>query len=196
MTRPTGRSIFVGGQWKDFLGLSPGLFGVHFHEKLAALLRALPTLHPATTALGVIALLTLILGTRYLKRVPAPLVAMLLTTMLQCAFNFNGVATLGTAFGGIARELPHLQFPVFDFTTLVQLIGPAFMIALLGAIESLLSATVADGRANTRHDTNQELIGQGIANIAAPLFGALRRPARLRAPLPISVMEPTVRSQG
>ena len=78
---------------------------------------------------------------------------------------------MGTAFGAIPRGLPHLQFPVFDFTTLVQLIGPAFTIALLGSIESLLSATVADGMANTQHDPNQELIGQGIANIAAPLFG-------------------------
>jgi SulP family sulfate permease len=169
-TSGIGVIIFV-GQWKDFFGLSPNGSGVHFHEKLAALLRALPTLHPATTALGIIALLTLTLGTRYFKRVPAPLVAMLLVTALQWIFDFGGVATLGTAFGGIPRQLPHLQFPAFDFTTLVQLIGPAFTIALLGAIESLLSATVADGMANTRHDPNQELIGQGIANIAAPLFG-------------------------
>jgi SulP family sulfate permease len=169
-TSGIGVIIFV-GQWKDFFGLRPAASGVHFHEKLAVLLRALPTLHPATTALGFIALLTLILGTRYFKRVPAPLVAMLLVTALQWIFDFGGVATLGTAFGGIPRQLPHLQFPAFDFTTLVQLIGPAFTIALLGAIESLLSATVADGMANTRHDPNQELIGQGIANIAAPLFG-------------------------
>jgi SulP family sulfate permease len=169
-TSGIGVIIFV-GQWKDFFGLRPAASGVHFHEKLTALLQALPTLHPATTALGIIALLTLRLGTRYFKRVPAPLVAMLLVTALQWIFDFGGVATLGTAFGGIPRQLPHLQFPAFDFTTLVQLIGPAFTIALLGAIESLLSATVADGMANTRHDPNQELIGQGIANIAAPLFG-------------------------
>jgi SulP family sulfate permease len=169
-TSGIGVIIFV-GQWKDFFGLKPAASGVHFHEKLGALLQALPTLHPATTALGVVSLLTLILGTRYLKRVPAPLLAMLLATALQWGLDFNGVATLGTAFGGIPRQLPQLQFPAFDFTTLVQLLGPAFTIALLGAIESLLSATVADGMANTRHDPNQELIGQGIANIAAPLFG-------------------------
>ena len=169
-TSGIGVIIFV-GQWKDFLGLKPVPSGVHFHEKLRALLQALPTLHPATAALGGIALLTLILGARYLKRVPAPLLAMLLATGLQWGVNFHGVATLGSAFGGIPRQLPQLQFPAFDFTTLVQLIGPAFTIALLGAIESLLSATVADGMANTRHDPNQELIGQGIANIAAPLFG-------------------------
>ena len=169
-TSGIGVIIFV-GQWKDFFGLQVAGSGVHFHEKLAALARALPTLHPATMGLGLVALLTLVLGTRYFKRVPAPLVAMLLTTALQWAFNFDGVATIGTAFGGLPRQLPQLQFPAADFTTVVQLIGPAFTIALLGAIESLLSATVADGMANTRHDSNQELIGQGIANIAAPLFG-------------------------
>jgi SulP family sulfate permease len=169
-TSGIGIIIFV-GQWKDFFGLKPVASGTHFHAKLLSLFQAFPTLHWATTGLGAIALLTLIVGTRYIKRVPAPLVAMLLTTVLQSVFNFEGVATLGTAFGGIPRELPHLQFPAFDFTTLVQLIAPAFTIALLGAIESLLSATVADGMANTHHDPNQELIGQGIANIAAPLFG-------------------------
>ena len=169
-TSGIGVIIFV-GQWKDFLGLHPAVSGVHFHAKLAALVQAMPTLNWATTLLGGIALLTLLGGTRYLKRVPAPLVAMLLTTTLQWWFDFTGVATLGTAFGGIPTSLPHFQFPVFDFSTLVQLIGPAFTIALLGAIESLLSATVADGMANTHHDPNQELIGQGIANIVAPLFG-------------------------
>ncbi len=169
-TSGIGVIIFV-GQWKDFFGLHPGVTGVHFHEKLAVLLPALPNLHPATTFLSTVALCTLIVGTRFLKRVPSPLVAMVLTTLLQWAFAFPGVATLGTAFGGIPMTLPPLHFPPVDFAMLMQLIGPAFTIALLGAIESLLSATVADGMANTRHDPNQELIGQGIANVVAPLFG-------------------------
>jgi SulP family sulfate permease len=169
-TSGIGVIIFV-GQWKDFFGLHPAASGEQFHAKLLALFQAWPTLHWATTILGVVTLLTLIVGTRYLKRVPAPLVAMLLATALQWEFGFTGVATLGTAFGDFPRSLPHLQLPVFDFTTLVQLIGPAFTIALLGAIESLLSATVADGMANTHHNPNQELIGQGIANIVSPLFG-------------------------
>jgi SulP family sulfate permease len=169
-TSGIGVIIFV-GQWKDFLGLHPAHTGVHFHERLAALLNAWPTMIPATTALGLLALLTIIVGARYLNRIPSSLVAMLLTTALQWKFNFDGVATLGTEFGGIPMTLPHLHFPDVDFAMLVQLIGPAFTIALLGAIESLLSATVADGMANTHHNPNQELIGQGIANIVAPLFG-------------------------
>jgi SulP family sulfate permease len=169
-TSGIGVIIFV-GQWKDFFGFHLAVSGIHFHEKLIALAYAFPTVHLATMLLGGLALLTLVVGTRYLKRVPAPLVAMLLCTVLQWACNFDGVATIGSAFGGIPMALPHVQFPAIDFTTVVQLIGPAFSIALLGAIESLLSAVVADGMANTRHDPDQELIGQGVANIVAPLFG-------------------------
>ena len=169
-TSGIGVIIFV-GQWKDFFGLHPASSGVQFHAKLIALVQAWPTVNLPTTLLGVTSLLAIVVGTRYLKRVPAPLVAMVLATALQWGFNFEGVATLGTAFGGIPTSLPRLQFPVFDFSTIVQLIGPAFTIALLGAIESLLSATVADGMADTQHDSNQELIGQGIANILSPLFG-------------------------
>src|SRR6202034_616896 len=169
-TSGIGVIIFV-DQWKDFFGLHPASSGVQFHAKLIALVQALPTLHSATTLLGVTSLLTLVVGTRYLKRVPAPLVAMLLATALQWGFDFKGVATLGTAFGGIPMSFPHFHLPVFDSTTIVQLIGPAFTIALLGAIESLLSATVADGMANTHNDPNRELLGQGLANIVAPMFG-------------------------
>ena len=169
-TSGIGVIIFV-GQWKDFFGLRPVASGTHFHEKLLALLQAFGTISWRTTALSVIALSTLVVGTRFLKRVPAPLVAMLIVTALQWMFGFEGVATLGTAFGGIPMNLPHLQFPAVSMTLLMQLVGPAFTIALLGAIESLLSATVADGMADTRHDPNQELIGQGIANVVAPLFG-------------------------
>jgi SulP family sulfate permease len=169
-TSGIGVVIFV-GQWKDFFGLHPAAAGTHFHEKLMSLLAAAPTLHVATTGLALLSLATLIVGTRFLTRIPSPLVAMVLATALQWWFEFPGVATIGTAFGAIPRDLPSLQWPAVDFTTIVQLIGPAFTIALLGAIESLLSATVADGMAGTRHDPNQELIGQGIANVAAPLFG-------------------------
>jgi SulP family sulfate permease len=162
--------IFV-GQWKDFLGLSPAPAGLHFHEKLLSLIVALPTVNPATAGLALLALGILTVGARYLKRVPAPLVALLAATAVQSVFHFKGVATIGSAFGGIPRTLPSFAFPSVSMAQVFSLVGPAFTIALLGAIESLLSAVVADGMAGTRHDSNQELIGQGIANIAAPLFG-------------------------
>jgi SulP family sulfate permease len=162
--------IFV-GQWKDFLGLSPAPAGLRFHQKLWALIEAMPTINPATTGLALLALVILTIGARYLRRIPAPLIALIIVTGVQAIFQFKGVATIGTAFGGIPRSLPAFSIPSLDMARVLSLVGPAFTIALLGAIESLLSAVVADGMAGTRHDSNQELIGQGIANIVAPLFG-------------------------
>jgi SulP family sulfate permease len=169
-TAGIGLIIFV-GQWKDFLGLTPAASGLRFHEKLWSLIEALPTINIATTGLALLSLAILTLGARYLKRIPAPLVALIVATVLQTIFHFKGVATIGSAFGGIPRTLPTFSIPSLDPARVLSLVGPAFTIALLGAIESLLSAVVADGMAGTRHDSNQELIGQGIANIVAPLFG-------------------------
>ena len=169
-TAGIGVIIFV-GQWKDFFGLAPRPAGLHFHEKLWSLIEAVPSISFATTGLALLSLAILTIGARYLRRIPAPLVALLVATVLQTVFQFKGVATIGSAFGGIPRTLPSFSFPVVTMAQVFSLVGPAFTIALLGAIESLLSAVVADGMAGTRHDSNQELIGQGIANIAAPLFG-------------------------
>ena len=164
-------TIFV-GQWRDFLGLPP-IHAEHFHERLWRLIEALPQLNWPTAALGTASLLLVLYSPRIpaLARVPGPLVAMLLATIAQSTFHLPGVATIGTAFGGIPRGLPTFGVPDLSPAHIVTLIGPAFTIALLGAIESLLSAVVADGMSGTRHDSNQELIGQGIANILAPLFG-------------------------
>jgi sulfate permease, SulP family len=162
--------IFV-GQWKDFLGLTPAPSGLRFHQKLWSLIEALPTINPATAGLALLALAILTIGARYLRRIPAPLIALIVVTVVQSVFQFRGVATIGSAFGGIPRTLPAFSIPSLDLARVLSLVGPAFTIALLGAIESLLSAVVADGMAGTRHDSNQELIGQGIANILAPLFG-------------------------
>ena len=172
-TAGIGVIIWV-GQWKDFFGLPP-TEGGHFHQKLWQLLQALPQLHLATTGLALFSLALLILSARvpYLKRVPGPLVALVAATVLQAVFAFDGVATIGSAFGGVPQGLPSWQWPEITLPRLIELIGPAFAIAMLGAIESLLSAVVADGMAGTRHQSNQELIGQGIANIAAPLFGGI-----------------------
>jgi SulP family sulfate permease len=162
--------IFV-GQWKDFFGLHPAAAGEHFHEKLEQLLLAFPGLHLSTTLLASFSLAVLLISPRIFKRIPAPLVAMTLATVLQAVFEFDGVATIGSAFGGIPQTLPTFSPPALSFADIMKLVGPAFTIALLGAIESLLSAVVADGMAGTRHDPNQELIGQGVANVLAPLFG-------------------------
>lgn len=160
------------GQWQYFFGLPP-VQGTHFHEKLWHLLEVFPSLDPMTTGLALLSLLTVLYANKVpgLKRVPGPLIALVVATTLQAVFHFKGIATIGTAFGGIPQGLPSFQLPHISVDRLIELIGPAFTIAMLGAIESLLSAVVADGMAGTRHDSNRELIGQGLANIAAPLFG-------------------------
>ncbi len=170
-TTGIGVIIWV-GQWKDFFGLHPEA-GKHFHEKLLHALQALPDLHPATTLLAILALAIHLLTPRVpgLRRIPGPLVALIVAGTVQAIFHFDGVVTIGSAFGGIPSGLPHLSIPDFSLSRIIELIAPAFTIAMLGAIESLLSAVVSDGMAGTRHDSNQELIGQGVANIVAPLFG-------------------------
>jgi sulfate permease, SulP family len=170
-TAGIGVIIFV-GQWGDFLGL-PKVEGGHFHEKLWHLLQVLPQAHGPTLGLGVLSLALAVYAPRIkgLARVPGPMVAMVAATALQSWLQLPGVATIGSAFGGIPIGLPSFTLPDVSMSQVITLIGPAFAIAMLGAIESLLSAVVADGMAGTRHDSNQELIGQGIANIAAPLFG-------------------------
>lgn len=175
--------IFV-GQWDYFLGL-PKVAGEHFHEKVWHTLQVLPQTHWPTAALAVLSLLLVIYSPRIwgLSKIPGPLVAMVVATLVHVAFDPPGVATIGTAFGGIPAGLPPITLPDLSLTQMILLIGPAFTIAMLGAIESLLSAVVADGMTGQRHDSNQELIGQGIANIVAPLFagfaatGAIARTA-------------------
>lgn len=170
-TAGIGVIIWV-GQWKYFFGL-PDVAAVHFHERVWQLVQVFPQLHWPTMLIG-LASLAVALGAHRipgLKRVPGPLLAMTAAGIAQTLFGFDGVATIGSAFGGIPQQLPSFSLPAVSVERIIELVGPAFAIAMLGAIESLLSAVVADGMAGTRHDSNQELIGQGLANLAAPLFG-------------------------
>jgi SulP family sulfate permease len=170
-TSGIGVIIFI-GEWKDFFGLSAHIpLDAHFYVKLFALMKALPDFEPMTTCLALLSVLLVLITPKFSKRIPGPLIAMFVATTLQAIFQFKSVATIGSAFGGIPRSLPQLHLPSINLAHALNLIGPAFTIALLGAIESLLSATAADGMAKTRHHSNQELIGQGLANILSPLFG-------------------------
>jgi SulP family sulfate permease len=170
-TAGIGVVIWV-GQWKDFFGLH-AQGATHFHEQVLHLLQALPRLNLETTLLAGASLLLVLYGPRVpgLRRVPGPLIAMLAATVAHGVLHLDSVATIGSAFGGIPRGLPAVSFPDVTFARIVTLIPAAFTIAMLGAIESLLSAVIAAGMAETRHDSNQELIGQGVANVLAPLFG-------------------------
>ncbi len=170
-TAGIGVIIWV-GQWPAFLGL-PTPHDEHFHLKLWHTVASLPSLDLTTTGLSVLSLIALVMGPKlpFLKRIPGPLIALVVATIIQAEYQFPTVQTIGSAFGGIPSGLPAFHLPVVTMSRLVELIGPAFAIALLGAIESLLSAVIADGMAGTQHHSNQELIGQGIANLLAPLFG-------------------------
>jgi SulP family sulfate permease len=170
-TAGIGVIIWV-GQWQYFFGLPP-VAGAHFHEKLWHSIEILPHFHLATVAIGVISLILATLSGKitHLRRIPGPLIAMVVATLIQSVFRFDGVATIGSTFGGIPQHLPTLSIPAVSLSRIIELVGPAFTIAILGAIESLLSAVVADGMAGTKHNSNQELIGQGLANMVTPLFG-------------------------
>lgn len=170
-TSGIGVIIFV-GEWKDFFGLSLDLSPeTPFYLKLFVLMKSLPHFDSVTTGLALLSLFLVWFTPKICKKIPSPLVAMVVATALQTIFQFKTVTTIGSVFGGISNVLPTFHFPVININYALNLIGPAFTIALLGAIESLLSATAADGMAKTRHFSNQELIGQGLANIMSPLFG-------------------------
>lgn len=163
-------TIFI-GQWQNFFGLTVHFNGTSIGSKLLDLFHAFPTLDSTTTTISVVSLFVIIFTNKYLKPLPGFLVALIVATTVQYFFNFNSVATIGSAFGGIPQILPAFKIPVVPLHLISELIGPAFTIALLSAIESLLSAAVADSMIGTHHNSNQELIGQGLANIFAPLFG-------------------------
>jgi SulP family sulfate permease len=160
--------IFL-GQVPAFLGLQFAL-PEHAPALAAAIARHLRETEWHTPAIGALALGAMLLWPRVSRRVPASLVAVLLATALVHWLHWP-VATIGSKFGGIPAGLPGFHFPHVTLDLLRELMAPAFTIAALGGIESLLSATVADGLTDTRHDSNQELIGQGIANLCTPLVG-------------------------
>src|SRR5690606_34889197 len=170
-TAGIGVIIWV-GQWQYFFGL-PAVTGEHFHSKIVHLIEVLPQFHITTTAIGLASLALAIYAPKLkpLQKIPGPLEALVVATAAQYIFHFDGIATIGSAFGGIPKGLPSFQLPTVTTAQVVELIGPAFTIAMLGSIESLLSAVVAAGMAGTRPTSNQELIGPGLAKMTAPLVG-------------------------
>ncbi len=167
--------IFI-SQIKDFLGLKIDALPGEFFGKMRALFDALPTLDLPTLSLSLASLAVLLGWNRvakdiaWMRRLPGPLAVLVIATAANALLQLP-VDTIGSRFGGIPRELPDVGLPALSLGLLGKLIAPALAIALLGAIESLLSARVADSQIDDRHDPNQELMAQGIANVAAPLFG-------------------------
>jgi SulP family sulfate permease len=157
-------------QVKEFLGLRIEALPAEFFGKIEALWAGLPTTNVQSVALGTACVLLIVFWPKRWRSVPSPVVALLAGTIAAALLHLD-VETIGSRFGGIPSGLPAFAWPQVSFAVLGPLIGPAFTIAVLGAIESLLSATVADNMIDDRHDPNQELIAQGLANLAAPLFG-------------------------
>jgi len=164
--------LIASTQIKDFFGLKiekiPGVFWL----RMEALFRDLPTLSYIATAIAIGTALVIIVCRALSPRIPGSIVALLIATASAVIFKLP-VETIGTRFGGIPSGLPHLHIPEFRADLIHGLLGPAFTVAMLGAIESLMSAVVSDRMSNDRHNPNVELIGQGIANIASPMFGGL-----------------------
>jgi len=164
--------LIASTQVKDFFGLHlekvPGVFWLRM-EALAAHFK---TLSFEAAALAGFTLLTLIICRSISPRIPGPIVALLVATCAVYLFKLP-VETIGTRFGGIPGGLPRLEIPPFRSSLIHGLLGPAFTVAMLGAIESLMSAVVSDRMSNDRHNPNVELVGQGVANIFSPMFGGL-----------------------
>jgi len=164
--------IIASSQVKDFLGLSVAEVPADFLARWCTLLEALDTFDPVTLAVG-IAALTIIVGLRRLApRFPAFLIAIVATSAAVAHFRLP-VDTVGTSFPGITAGLPVPSIPDLSLMRISALLPSAFTIAFLAGIEALLSAVVADGMAGTRHRPNQELVGQGVANLGSALFGGL-----------------------
>ncbi|MDR3401166.1 MAG: sulfate permease [Chthoniobacter sp.] len=160
-------------QIKDFFGLSVEKVPAEFVEKIKVLGEHLPTLQWPTVTLAVASLVIIVFWPqKWGRRVPGSIVALIFGTALVMILKIP-VETIGTRFGGIPQGLPAMQWPDLSWQNIHRLFQPALTIALLAAIESLLSAVVADGMIDDRHDSNQELIAQGLANIFSPIFGGI-----------------------
>lgn len=164
--------LIASTQIKDFFGLRVGGVPSEFLPRIRLLAVHLSSFNSSALALGAGTLLILIVLPRFTRRVSASIVAVLVCTSVSAYFHLP-VETIGTRFGGIPQGLPPFAIPAFHAAQILPLIPSAFTVALLAALESMLSAVVADGMTGDRHNPNVELVAQGIANIASPLFGGI-----------------------
>jgi len=164
--------LIASTQIKDFFGLTIEKVPSEFPARMAAIAGHWSTLSPTATMVSVSALVLIILMMRFVKRVPGSIVALFLGTAIVWGFALP-IETIATRFGGIPSGLPAFQLPTFRPDLILPLLAPALTVTMLGAIESLLSAVVADRMTGDKHNPNMELVAQGVANMASPLFGGL-----------------------
>ena len=164
--------IIFSSQIRDFAGLRMEKVPAEFVEKWIAYKEFAPTLNPYAIGLGVISILIILLMPRITHRIPGPLVAIVLMTLVV-RFLHLPVETIGDRFGSMSNSLPSPQLPQLSLHLIREMFSPALTLALLGSLESLLAAVVADGMLGTRHRSNMELIAQGAGNIASVIFGGI-----------------------
>ena len=164
--------LIASTQIKDFLGLKTPPVPSEFFARIKMLLHYVGTTRWQTIAVAATSLAIILLWPRLTKRMPGSIVALLLSTVVVAGFHLP-IETIGSKFGGIPLGFPHFALPNFHSEHILPLLPSAFTVALLAAVESLLSAVVADGMSGDRHNSNVELVAQGIANIASPLFGGI-----------------------
>ena len=165
-------TVIFSSQVKDFLGLHMGAVPAAFVAKWQAYAGHLTAFNPWAVVVSVLSLVIIAVWPRVSRRIPGPFVALILATAATAIFGLP-IETIGSRFGGIHAGLPSPSLPHVSMAELSALVGPAFTIAILAAVESLLSAVVADGMIGGRHRSNMELVAQGVANIASPLFGGI-----------------------
>lgn len=164
--------IIFSSQMKDFFGLSMGAVPANFFEKWSSYIHHFSSINWYAPAIGAVTILIIFFAPKITRTVPGSLIAILLCTVVVQVFHLP-VETIGSRFGDIPSSLPHPVIPHLDLATIRNLLKPAFTIAILGAIESLLSAVVSDGMIGGNHKSNLELVAQGGANIVSALFGGI-----------------------
>lgn len=165
--------IIFTGQIGNFLGLTNMEQHERFHMNIMEIASNIGAVNFYSVLVAIISLVTILVTPKVLPKVPGALVGIVVSALITMLFLQGQVATIGSTYGAIPNTLPQFQIPEITFERIYMLIGPAFVIAMLGGIESLLSAVVADGMTNSKHNSNRELIGQGIANIVTPFFGGI-----------------------
>ncbi len=164
--------LIASTQIKDFLGEKTPPVPSEFLARIRMLLHYAGTTRWQTVAVAATSLAVILLWPRLTKRVPGSIVALLLSTVVAAGFHLP-IETIGSKFGGIPQGFPHFALPGFQAAHILPLLPSAFTVALLAAVESLLSAVVADGMSGDHHNSNVELVAQGVANIVSPLFGGI-----------------------
>lgn len=163
--------VIFSGQISDLIGI-PGKLPAELMGKIEFYINNIHSINYASLLLGLLSLLIVFIWPQINKKIPGSLIAIVLITVLVNIFHIN-TATIGNRFGELSGSFPHLSFPLLGFKRFLELLRPAITIAILGGIESLLSAVVSDSMTGKKHNSNTELAAQGVGNIASALFGGL-----------------------